>query len=219
MTRRGRPTTNEFIQALVLQTTAVQRLRPPGLRAALWLAAAVAGAAALVFGAIGIATFQADATNLRALVEWFAMLATGIVGITAAHQLAVPGHAQFWRRAAWWPAGLWFMLATTGCLQAAGGPHWTDGADLAHYLECFGFVLGCGVPLSLVAFSSLRRALPLWPVDTAVQACLGVGGLAAALLRFFHPVDLAVIDLLSHFTALALVVGIGALRAPAALLP
>ena len=40
-----------------------------------------------------------------------------------------------------------------------------------------------------------------------------------ALMRFFHPLDLSVIDLGSHLTALALVVGVGALRATAALLP
>jgi hypothetical protein len=215
----SRPPTEALIQALVIDASPVRRLRAPRIRAALWLGTATLAAAAMIFAVTGITLFKAGAANPRALAEWWAMVATGIVGITAAHHLAIPGHSPYWRKAAWWPAALWLSLAVAGCLSGANGVSWTDGSNLWHYLECFGFVVGCGVPLAIVLSGSVRRALPVWPTDTAIQGCLGVGALAIAFMRFFHPVDLSVIDLASHLTALALVVGAGALRASVTLLP
>jgi hypothetical protein len=219
MNPQSRPPTAALIQALVIDAAPVRPLRSPGIRAALWLATAAVAAAAMIFAATGITIFKAGAANPRALAEWWAMVATGVVGITAAHHLAIPGHSRHWRKAAWWPAALWLALAVAGCLSGPNGVSWTDGSNLWHYLECFGFVIGCGVPLAIVLSGSVRRALPVWPTDTAIQGCLGAGALAIAFMRFFHPVDLSVIDLASHFTAVALVVSAGALRASATLLP
>jgi hypothetical protein len=212
-------TTEELITHLAGSAVQVRPLAPSGRRAAAWLGSCGIAALAMVLAVTGTGAFLAAVASPLALAEWLAMLATGIVGVIAAFQLSVPGHAAVWRHAVWWPAALWCLLASGGCFSAAGGLQWTDGSTLWHYLECFGFIIGCGLPLSFALFAGLRRAAPLWPLGTAVSGCLGVAGLAAAFMRFFHPADPTVIDLASHCVALGIVSGLGAVRARAALLP
>ncbi|MFM7065243.1 MAG: NrsF family protein [Gammaproteobacteria bacterium] len=211
--------TERVVLHLVSGLEAVRRLPSPGSRAVRWLAMFALTGVAFVMVVTGTDTFLATTRDGRALAEWIAMLATGVIGVHAAFHTSIPGYRQVWAWAAWIPALAWLLLASLGCFHRADAIRWTDGSDMWHYLECFGWVVGCGVPLSMALFGSLRTAAPLWPATTAVQACLGAAGLTAALMGFFHPTDPTFIDLASHFAALALVVGCGAIRARAALLP
>ena len=71
---------------------------------------------------------------------------------------------------------------------------------------CFVFLLAVGIPLAGLLVLGLRRASPLQPRLVASVGALGVAGLAAFILQFFHPFDVTVMDLGTHLAALALLV-------------
>ncbi|MEX1083832.1 MAG: NrsF family protein, partial [Xanthobacteraceae bacterium] len=67
-------------------------------------------------------------------------------------------------------------------------------------------ILGLSLPFSALLFVMLRQAFPLLRGLTAVIGGLAVAAAAATLLNLFHPFDAAVLDLLVHAFAVALVI-------------
>ena len=68
-----------------------------------------------------------------------------------------------------------------------------------------------GVPLTVLMLVILRYAGPVRPLATMLLAALGMSGLSAAGLAFFHPVHTAWLGLVWHGAALAIVLASGAL--------
>jgi hypothetical protein len=99
------------------------------------------------------------------------------------------------------PLLLWLGSSGLSCLQNGVGE-----LDL----QCLVFVLAVSLPLALLLFGFLRRARPIAPLPVALLGGLGVAGIAAFLLQFFHPFDVTVIDLAVHIAAVALVIGAAA---------
>ena len=195
--RVGR-STEQLIAELGTGLAAVRPLRPPVVRALLWLALAAA-LAALALGAMhaDLALFVQRSSEPRLALEFAATLLTGIAAVLAAFHLAVPGRAGRWALAPLPPLALWLACSGLGCLRNGLGA--VDGG-------CFVFIVGASVPLAFTLWLLLRRARPLAPLPVALTGGLGVAALGAFVLQFFHPFDVTVMDLGAHAAAVGLVV-------------
>ena len=130
-----------------------------------------------------------------------------MAGVIAAFHLSIPDRSRAW---AFLPAPfalLWVVTTGIGCLeflpeqaQRGWGIHQSD--------YCFAFLLSIGVPLAGLLILTLRRSSPLQPRLVASVGALGVAGLAAFILQFFHPFDVTIMDLGTHVVALAILVAV-----------
>ena len=184
-------------------------LRPPVVRALLWLAGAslLIGAALLRWANLDL--FMARNAEPRMALECAATLLTGITAVVAAFYLSVPDRSSLWRYAPLPPLALWVATSGLGCLQYGFGMG-PAGDRLGESLHCFRFIIMVSVPLALLLYVVLRRARPLQPLPVALTAALGVAALAAFVLQFFHPFDSTVIDLTMHAAAVLVVLGLAA---------
>lgn len=202
-------TTESLIDELSRALAPVRPLRPPVVRALLWL-----GGASLLIGAAllrwaNLDVFMARNADPRLALESAATLLTGITAVVAAFYLSVPDRGSWWRYAPLPPLALWVATSGLGCLQYGFGMG-PAGDRLGESLHCFRFIIMVSVPLALMLYVVLRRARPLQPLPVALNAALGVAALAAFVLQFFHPFDSTVIDLTMHAAAVFVVLGLAA---------
>jgi hypothetical protein len=203
--------TEDLIQSLADEARPVRRLRPPAVRAAVWLGLVLAA------GAVGVALFSdvpatwARADRLEEKLAFLGALLTGIAGVVAACHLALPDRSRRWALVPLPPLVLWLASSGVGCLRLWGQASDGDSG------RCFVFILATGAPLAALLFWRLRRARPLDPHRVGLVGALGVAGLSAALLQFFHPFDITVLDLLVHLAAAGLLIGVSALASRRAL--
>ncbi len=210
MSGGGMSATEQLIERLAADAAPVRRLRPPMLRAAMWLAPA------LSLGLLAILLLADTDLMARRMarpelpVELVGTLATGVLGVLAAFEISVPGHSRRWL---WLPLpalALWLAGSGAGCWR-----DWVEqtqeGWRLGHSVACLRFIVGFGVPLTATLIWALRRSRPLAPVRVAAMGGLGAAGLTAFALQFFHPFDVTATDLATHAVAVAAVVACGAL--------
>jgi hypothetical protein len=206
--------TERLIEQLAAGLEPVERLRAPAQRALLWLTLVAVAGAALILGFAHMDAALQRLTIPRIAIESCAIGLTAITAIIAAFQLSVPDRSARW---AWLPVPpllLWLAASGMGCLSHGLILHGTDGL-VGYRGDCFMFIVGLSVPLSLLLFAMLRRARPVNPLPVAALGTLGVAASAAFLLEFFHPVDVTVMDLALHLAAVSAVILLGtALRRP-----
>jgi len=215
--------TEDLINQLAESATPVRRLRPPLVRASLWLLGVLCVAAAVILAAGALQRFAERSLTPGFDTEWAATVLTGVCAVLAAFNLSLPDRSRHWL---WLPVPsllVWLGASGFGCYRS-----WlVVGADqslqLGESARCFLFILAVSVPLAIALSVPLRRSRPLDPMPVLWCAGLGVAALSAAILQFFHPFNITVMDLASHLAAIALVVllvgGLGrqALRRPAGL--
>lgn len=199
--------TDDLIADLAAKAAPVRRLAPPMMRALLWLLGIAAVSALAIALRANLPVFAARASDPRMAVELFATLGCGVAGVIAAFHLSIPGRARAWALLPAPFAALWIAVSGVGC--------WLDWAEqtergwaLGQSADCFIFLLGVGVPLAGLLVLALRRAHPLQPGLVASVGAVGVAGLAAFILQFFHPFDVTIMDLGTHLVALAIIVGV-----------
>lgn len=203
-------TTDRLIERLTAAAEPVRRLRPPFLRASLWLlGVAAAGALAILL----FSNLPGDAARMRdpkLMIELAGTLLTGVLAVIAAFHLSLPDRSPLWALAPLPPLALWIAASGYECYRhwIAFGP---DGWKIGESANCFRFILGVSVPLGLSLFFALRRASPLAPIRVAVVGGLGAAALAAFLLQFFHPFDVTFMDLGVHALAVVVVVAVASL--------
>jgi hypothetical protein len=197
--------TSNLISRLVADAKPVKRLRPPALRAGLWLlaAAGIGGLAILLFANLPL---FADRVKEPALaVEWVATLITGAAAVLAAFQLSLPDRSPAWALLPLPSLAVWIGSSSYSCYR-----HWITigptGWELGDSVDCLVFILAVSPPLALGLLMVLRRARPLEPVRVAAMGALGVAALVAGALQFFHPFDVTFIDLGVHVAAIALII-------------
>jgi hypothetical protein len=198
--------TERLIERLAAAARPVRRLKPPALRAALWLAAvaAVLAAAILLFADLDV--FVARAARLKLAVELGCTLLTGILAVVAAFELSLPDRSRAWALLPLPSLALWISCSGYSCWRNLL-THGPEGWGIGDSGNCFRFILGVSIPLALSLVPLLRRAAPLAPVRVAALGGLGVAAIAAFALQFFHPFDVTFMDLGIHAVAVALVVG------------
>lgn len=200
--------TEALITELGSNLRPVRPLRAPALRALLWFALVGLPVALAVAHFARPQVFLARAADPRQAIGAFAALATGIVAVLAAFQLSVPDRGYLWRYAPLPPLLLWIASSGLGCI-AHGLGLGPPGGRLGESTSCFVFIVLVSAPLSTLLLLALRRARPIEPLAVALTATLGVAALVAFVLEFFHPFDSTVVDLLSHFAAVATLVLLG----------
>jgi hypothetical protein len=205
----SRQRTEKLIEAIAADARPARPLAPPLARALAMLA--LFGVA----GGLGIWLF-ADARTLARLYdgrehmmmpEMAAMLATGVLAVTGAFFLSIPGRSRLWLWAPLPTLLAWIGLSGMGCLRvlARSGPAGGDGMD------CLIFILAASLVLGAPLVWRLSRAAPIEPMRVALLGGLGVAALAAFLLQFFHPFTVTFLDLGMHLAAVAIVIGAMAL--------
>ena len=198
-------TTPELIDALAADAKPVRRLRPPLVRAGLWLGVFVAILATVTW-ATGAWPLMMERLRLtRFAVEMGATFFTGIAAVVAAFTLSLPDRSRFWMMLPLPPLVLWLASSGYGCYEnwLADGP---QGWRLGRSSDCFIFILTMSIPVGIALYLTLRRALPLDPLRVMAVGGLGVAALAAAALQFYHPFDVTIVDLSVHVTAVLIVV-------------
>lgn len=206
------PSTDQLIERLAASADPVRRLRPPLLRATLWLLAVAAAAAIFLPFFADFHLFDRKCADPKFVLELTGTLLTGIAAIIAAFYLSLPDRSPLWALLPLPPLVLWLASSGYNCYRewiTIGANGWSFGETS----DCFGTILGFSVPLGLALFLVLRRARPIAPVPAAALGGLGIAGISAFLLQFNHPIDASFLDLGMHAAAVCTVVLITALTA------
>ena len=207
--------TEGLIVGLTGDLKPVRRLRPPGLRAFLWLAAVGVLSGAFILVGADFSVFARRAADPKLAVELAGTLLTGILAVVAAFELSLPDRSAKWALLPVPSFLLWLGSSGYSCWR-----HWIvlgpEGWSVGETAHCFAWIIGFGVPLAIALLIALRRAHPLTPVRVAAMGGLGVASLAAFLLQFFHPFDVTVMDLGLHLAGVVVVVAFaGSVARPA----
>jgi hypothetical protein len=204
--------TEALIAAIAGDARPVRVLAPPLKRAlaVLAVAAVAGGLAVLLMADIRTLLGRYAGREDMMMAEMAAMLATGVLAVTGAFFLAIPGRSRLWLAAPLPTAILWIGLSGMGCwrdMVRHGSAGWSPG----HSMDCLLFILGTSVAIGLPLLWRLSRAAPIDPLRVAMLAGLGTAALAAFLLQFFHPFTVTFIDLAVHVAAILIVIGAAAL--------
>jgi len=206
-------TTPELIEILCADAKPVRRLRPPLLRAALWLLFAglvLSALAALQGTRPDLAERLHEPTFAAAL---FGSLLTGVLAAVAAFHLSLPDRSRLWLLLPVPALVLWVSTIGYGCLT-----DWVSiepgGVRLGTTLECFATLALASLPLYLVLLVMLRHAARLHPTTVAMMGGLASAGIAATALSLFHELDASVMVLLWNLGAAALIVALGGIFGP-----
>jgi len=202
--------TPDLIDALVETSTPVRRLRPPIVRAGLWLAFA-----ATTLGLIAIAhgmrpDFSDRVRQPLFVLSMIGALATGILAAVASFQISLPDRSRLWTVLPLPPLALWVATIGYGCLT-----DWVsvdpDGVHMGEAVRCFATLLMTSVPLSIAMLVMLRYAALLRPLEVSVTGGLAVAALTAFALSLFHDLDATVMIFTWNLGAAALIAALGSL--------
>src|SRR5277367_4384994 len=110
--------TEDLINQLAESATPVRRLRPPLMRASLWLLGVlcVAGALILVLGAVRHFAERSLAPGFD--TAWIATVLTGVCAVLAAFNLSLPDRSRHWL---WLPVPallVWVAASGFGCYRS-----------------------------------------------------------------------------------------------------
>lgn len=199
------PSTDQLIERLVSSAEPVRRLRPPMLRACLWLLGVAAAMAIVIPVFANFALFDHKMQNPAFVFELIGTLLTGITAVIAAFHLSLPDRSRAWALLPLPFLILWLASSGYNCYS-----DWiefgTKGWRLGESASCFGTIVGFSVPLGASLLVLLLRAKPISPGPVAALGGLGIAGIAAFLLDFNHPVDASFLDLAWHAVAVGFVI-------------
>ncbi|MFZ4410800.1 MAG: NrsF family protein [Paracraurococcus sp.] len=197
-----------LIESLATELRPVRRLPPPGLQALLWIALAVL-VNALAVALEGVRPDLHDRMLLPAEVgQFLASIATGIAAALAAAMLARPDRSAAWALVPVLPLVLWLGNLGWGCfadLARMGPAAWTMGTSWG----CLKFIVLMGAPLTAALLVLLRHAGPVRPLPVLLLGGLASAALCSAGLSLFHHLEAALMVLVWHGGALAVVVVVG----------
>ncbi len=199
---------DDLIDGLASGLQPVRRLRPPLLRAALWLGAAAALAAVLYLGLGG--QFATIGSRAYLLPAFLAAAATAVLAGVAAFEISLPDRSDSWALLPLPVLALWLAFSGLGCLADLGQPS-SWGVTWAETRECLLVILGSSIVLSPLLVVMLRRSHPDRTVRVAVLAGLASAAGAGAILMLVHPHNSTVLDLVVHALCIAAVVGLNTL--------
>lgn len=202
--------TPELIDTLVDCAAPVRRLRPPLVRAGLWLLFA---AFVLVLIAIGHGMRPDLVERLRQTVFVTSMvgaLMTGILAAIASFKLSLPDSSRWWLLLPLPSLSLWISTVGYGCLTdwVSLGP---DSIRMGEGVRCFATLVMTSVPLSIAMLVMLRYAALLRPTEVCVAGGLAVAAITAFALSLFHDLDATVMILVWNLGVAGLIAGLASL--------
>ena len=201
-------TTQHLIDSLVARANPVRRLRPPLLRATMWLLLA-----ATILALLALSHGLRPDLALRLKQPLFAAglaasLLTGILAAVAAFIASLPDRSRLWLLLPVPSLAVWLSTVGYQCLT-----DWVslqaDGVRLGETADCFATIILTSVPLWLALLVMLRYAALFRPVAVAAAGSLAVAALAASALSAFHSFDASVMILLWNLGTAGLLVGLG----------
>ena len=197
--------TENLIAKLAADASPVKPLMPPLQRAVFWAAGFAAVMMATIWLRGSFAESAARFSDLAVRFEFAGALLTGLTALIAAFFVSLPDRSRLWLLFPVLPLSFWLLGSGYGCYMhlIEYGP---GGWALGESANCIGFILGISLPASIALFFSLRRSLPLDPIPPLLVGGLGVAGLAAAALQFFHPFAVTFLDLGAHMFAVGIVI-------------
>jgi hypothetical protein len=202
------PTTPQLIDRLVAQSGPVIPLGPPLKRALAWMALATAIVAGVVLLHGLRPDLAAQLSRPTVAAEWAASLLTGILAAIATFQISLPDRSPRWLLLPLPALAFWLATLGLGCLADwfRLGP---SALALATSWSCVQAILTTSLPLGLTLLVMVRHAGLVRPGATAFVGGLGVAAFSAAGLSLFHHLDTALMVLVWHIGAVALVAGAG----------
>ena len=203
--------TEELIDTLVESAAPVQRLRPPLVRAALWLAFAAALVALIAAGHGGIRPgFLVQLQQPAFAVTTGAALATAILSAITAFAVSIPGRSRWWLALPLPALTVWMSTIGYGCFAdwVSLGP---DGFRVSAEMPCAALLVMTSIPLAIVLAAMLRYAATLRPGAVAVTGGLAIASIVAAALPLFHDHDATVLILVWNVGTAVLITGLAGL--------
>ena len=201
-------TTPHLINLLAASAKPVRRLRPPLVRATLWLLLA-----ALVFALLAVGhglrgDFAQRVSQPAFVIGIVASLVTGILAAVASFFLSLPDRSRAWALLPLPALLLWISTVSYGCLTnwVSIGP---DGMRMGEAARCFATLMLTGMPLSIALYVMLRHAAWLRPTAVTVTGGLAVAAMTATALSLFHDLDATVMVLVWNFGVAVVIVGMG----------
>ena len=202
--------TSELIDTLVECATPVRRLRPPLVRASLWLLLA---ALVLVLIAIGHGVRPDLAERLHQpifVIGMLGALATGILAAIASFKVSLPDSPRWWLLLPAPPLVVWVSTIGYGCLTnwVSIGP---NGIHMDEAVRCFATLLMTSAPLSIAMLVMLRYAALLRPTEVCAAGGLAVAAITAFALSLFHDLDATIMILVWNLGVAVLIAGLASL--------
>jgi hypothetical protein len=205
--------TERLIERLAAELRPVGPLRPPLVRAGLWLGFATMVVAALVWWHGLRPDLAARFAQEEVRLEWLASVLTGVLAAVATFNLSLPDRSARWALLPIPGMVLWLATIGYGCLLDWSA-YGTEGLVPGVSLDCFRSIVVTSIPLGAGLLLMVRHAGPVRPGLTATTGALAVAALAASGLSLYHHVDAAIMILVWHIGAVAVVVAIGHLAGP-----
>ena len=199
--------TRELIDTLVECATPVRRLRPPFVRAMLWLAFAGLVIALIVMGH-GLRPDLALRLHQPAFaITTAAALATGILSAIAAFVISLPDRSRWWLLLPMPALAVWISTIGYGCLTdwVSLGP---EGVRFGEELRCFSILVLTSVPLTIALAVMLRYAAMLRAGAVATTGGLATAAITASALPLFHNHDATAMILAWNLGTALLITGI-----------
>jgi hypothetical protein len=200
--------TQDLIDALVERAAPVRRLRPPLLRACVWLL--FAGLILVLLAALhGVRADLAERLHQPAfVVGQVAALATGVFAALAAFMISLPDRSRWWLLLPAPMLAVWVSTIGYGCLTdwVSVGP---QGIQIGETVRCFATLLLTSVPLSLAMLVMLRYAALLRAEAVAMTAGLAVAAMTTTALSLLHDLDATAMILMWNAGIVTLIAGLG----------
>lgn len=197
-------TTPDLIESLVADAEPVSRLRPPVVRAAVWLLFA-AGIVAVLAVSHGLRSDMAVRLGQPLFVAGLdAGVLTGVLAAVAAFIVSLPDRSRLWLLLPAPALALWVSTIGYQCLT-----DWVsiqpDGIHLQETADCFATLVFTSVPLWFAMLAMLRYVARLRSAAVALPASLAVAAMASTALSLFHSLDASAMILMWNLgTAAAL---------------
>jgi hypothetical protein len=201
--------TEELIDTLADRAAPVRRLRPPLVRAALWLAFAGVLIALIAAGQGIRADFIEHLQRPAFAVTIAAALATGILAAAAAFAISIPGRSRGWLALPLPPLTVWMSTIGYGC--AADWVNLPGGFRFGDELKCLALLVMTSVPLTIALAAMLRYAAMLRAGAVALMGGLAIASITSAVLPLFHDHDASGLILVWNLGTAALITGLAGL--------
>lgn len=203
----------DLIANLTAGLRPVRRVWHPALSTAVWMLVALG----VIGGAVAWFGFRHDLAQRLAggfdLPQLLAAGATGVLAGFAAFQLALPDRDRRWAWLPVPPALAWLATLGWGCLADLARIGW-EALRLTTSFPCLAFISAIGLPLAVAILWLARHAAPTRPGPVAMLGGLSAAALASVGLTLVHHLEAALMVLVWHGMAVAVVTLVASLLGP-----